>query len=229
MEEDPDGCKVKNDHPSEEFAFDLSPIYSIGEIVEMTEEHANLSITAHDDYDNPVSSVPVGDTGSTVFLNFACAGPVMPDMGPHLTTGALPVAYQTGSGLTAAEFDLANATRTAILGSVPTRTTAGMTLYVRSSASPTGLTLLRNSSGSAVHALFDAQRNPVALPADIALPAGTALSVTAYTDLPAVGSYLALEVTSLTVTALPCFIDPDTDGGLGTPAATQIRVWLAVK
>lgn len=87
MEEDPDGFKVRNDHPSEEFAFDLSPICSIGEIVEMTEEQAVSSITAHDDYDNPVSSVPVGDTGSTVFLSFASSGPVLPDMGPQASVG----------------------------------------------------------------------------------------------------------------------------------------------
>jgi hypothetical protein len=132
----------------------------------------------------------------------------------YITTGALPADYQTGSGLAAAEFDLANATRTAILASVPTRTSASMTLYIRSSASPTGLTLLQDSSGSAVYALFDAQHYPVALPTDIALPAGTPLSVTAFTDLPAVGGYLALEVTSLTVGSLPFTIDPDTDGDL---------------
>lgn len=87
MEEDPDGCKVRNDSPSEAFAFDLSPILSIGQIAEMAEEHAVSAITAHDDYNNPVVSIPIAETGSTVFLDFTSAGPVMPDLGEHASVG----------------------------------------------------------------------------------------------------------------------------------------------
>jgi hypothetical protein len=132
----------------------------------------------------------------------------------YVSTGSLPAAYQSGSGVIATELDLANATRSTILANVPTRSSANFTLYISASASPAGLTLVQNSSGSTLYALFDSRHNPITLPNDIALSAGTSLSVNAFTDLPATGSYTTLEVNSLVVNALPSAIDADTDGDL---------------
>ena len=132
----------------------------------------------------------------------------------YVSTGVLPTEYQSGSGVIATELDLANTTRSTLLANVPTRSSAALTLYVRATASPTGLTLLQNAAGTATYALFDSRHSPVALPNDITLPVGTALSVSAFTDLPALGSYSTLEVTSLVVNSLPSPTDADSDGDL---------------
>ena len=132
----------------------------------------------------------------------------------YVSIGVLPTEYQSGSGVIATELDLANTTRSTILANVPTRSSTAIILYVRSTASPTGLTLVQNAAGTATYALFDSRHSPVALPTDIALPAGTALSVTAFNDLPALGSYATLEVTSLVVNSLPSPMDADSDGDL---------------
>lgn len=130
-----------------------------------------------------------------------------------VTTGALPTAYQTGSGLTSTEVTDATTKLTTILGSAPARTTSSFTLYTRSSASPAGLTLVENSTGS-VYALYDSNLRQISMPTDVTLPAGTTLLVDAFTDLPAIGGYTSLEVTALTVLSLPTTIDADTDGDL---------------
>lgn len=65
LEEDPDALKVRNDSPSEEFAFDISPPIQVGTASEST------SFEAVDDFGSPVSLVPLDQTGVVVFLDFA--------------------------------------------------------------------------------------------------------------------------------------------------------------
>ncbi len=65
IEEDPDAFKVRNENPSEEFAFDISPSIQIGTASEST------SFEAVDDFGSPVSIVPLDLTGVVVFLDFA--------------------------------------------------------------------------------------------------------------------------------------------------------------
>lgn len=65
LEEDPDALKVRNDNPSEEFAFDISPPIQVGTASEST------SFEAVDDFGRPVSIVPLDQTGAVVFLDFA--------------------------------------------------------------------------------------------------------------------------------------------------------------
>ena len=71
LEEDPDAFKVRNDNPSEEFAFDLSPSPAILETSELSEYTGAAFVTALDDFGHPVAAVPLAETGSVVFLDFA--------------------------------------------------------------------------------------------------------------------------------------------------------------
>lgn len=64
-EEDPDALKVRNDNPSEEFAFDISPPVQIGATSDAS------SFEAVDDFGVPISIVPLDQTGVVVFLDFA--------------------------------------------------------------------------------------------------------------------------------------------------------------
>jgi hypothetical protein len=131
-----------------------------------------------------------------------------------VNTGALPAEYQTGSSLTPTELTDAASKLTAILAAITTRPQSTQTLYVRSSASPIGLTLLQDLSGTTTYALVDGDHKPTLLPSDISLPAGTPLTVTAYTDLPNIAGYIALEVIEASLLSLPNTIDPDSDGDL---------------
>jgi len=131
-----------------------------------------------------------------------------------VSTGALPTEYQTGGSLSAGELTDAATKLSAILAGITTRTSSTYTLYVPSTASPVGLTLAQNSGATITYALVDANLNAFALPADLALPTGTPLLVTAYNDLPTVGSYTGLEVISLSVSSLPTVIDADSDNDL---------------
>jgi|GEM_PF-6432659 len=71
QEEDPDCFKVHNDNPAEEYAFDLDRPMAISEIAEMTAEAAAGAISASDDFGQAVTSVPLQQTGTVVFLDFA--------------------------------------------------------------------------------------------------------------------------------------------------------------
>ena len=71
LEEDPDAFKVRNDNPSDEFAFDLSPSPVVLETSELPENDGATFVTAIDDFGHPVATVPLAETGSVVFLDFA--------------------------------------------------------------------------------------------------------------------------------------------------------------
>lgn len=71
LEEDPDAFKVRNNNPSDEFAFDLSPSPVIFETSELPENTGAAFVTALDDFGHPVATVPLAETGSLVFLDFA--------------------------------------------------------------------------------------------------------------------------------------------------------------
>jgi hypothetical protein len=131
-----------------------------------------------------------------------------------VNTGVLPTEYQTGSSLTPTELTDAASKLTAILAAITTRPQSTQTLYVRSSASPIGLTLLKDLSGTTTYALVDGDHKATVLPSDITLPAGTPLTVIAYTDLPNIAGYTALEVIEARLLSLPSPIDPDSDGDL---------------
>ena len=131
-----------------------------------------------------------------------------------VSTRVLPTEYQTGGSLSAGDLTDAATKLSAILAGITTRTSSTYTLYIPSTASPVGLTLAQNSGATITYALVDANLNAFALPADLALPTGTPLLVTAYNDLPTVASYTGLEVISLSVSSLPTVIDSDSDGDL---------------
>jgi antitoxin (DNA-binding transcriptional repressor) of toxin-antitoxin stability system len=139
--------------------------------------------------------------------------PPMTALHEFITTGNLPAEYQTGAHFTGTEYTTAKSRRDAILAGYPTRTSGTYTLFTRSTPSPAGLTLVQDS-GASNFAMVDGHYIAVQLPSDVALPAGTPMTVTAYTDLPAIGSYPVLEVISLTIDTLPTPIDADTDGDL---------------
>lgn len=130
-----------------------------------------------------------------------------------VSTGALPTDYQSGGSLTAGELTDATTKLAEILSNVAARPQASYTLYVPSLASPAGLTLLEDGTGT-IYALIDGGLNNVALPADISFPAGTSLAVTAYNDVPDIAGYPALEVIDFSVSSLPSVIDLDSDGDL---------------
>ncbi|MFM2167156.1 MAG: hypothetical protein RIS79_1527, partial [Verrucomicrobiota bacterium] len=130
-----------------------------------------------------------------------------------ITTGDLPAEYLTGAGFTSGGYTTAKTRRDTILAGFPTRSSGTYTLFTRSTPSPAGLTLAQDS-GSSNFAMVDGRSIAIQLPSDVALPAGTPMTVTAYTDLPAIGSYPVLEVISLTIDTLPTIIDADTDGDL---------------
>lgn len=130
-----------------------------------------------------------------------------------VSTGALPTDYQSGGSLTGGEMTDAATKLAEILGNVTTRSSATYTLYVRSAASPAGLTLLENSTGT-TYAIIDGGMNNIALPSDIRLAAGTSLEVTAYNDVPEIAGYPALEVIDLSVSSLPSVVDLDSDSDL---------------
>ena len=127
-------------------------------------------------------------------------------------TGALPVEYMTvGAGFNAGDISAANSKIAVIAASLITRPTSPFMLYTRSTASPSGLTLVQDSVGTS-YALFGADLAPTSLPAD--LPPGTLLIVSAYTDLPTIGGFPTLEVISLDLPVLPFRVGSDSDGDL---------------
>jgi hypothetical protein len=128
-------------------------------------------------------------------------------------TGALPAAYLTATSLTPAEQSAASAKLTAILSSVPERTSVSQTMYVRSGTPTPGLSLVNNATATA-HLLLDESIRALSLPGTDEAPAGSALQITAYNDLPQIGGYTALEVSSLVLPNLPNVVDEDTDGDL---------------
>ncbi len=124
-------------------------------------------------------------------------------------TGSLPPEYDlAGTGLTPADRAAASAKIAAITTALGARPSAMLTLTTRTTASPTGLTLLAGAGGT-IYALFESDLAATALPAD--LPPGTPLTVLAYTDLPAVAGLPALEVISLDLTSLPLLVGGDSD------------------
>jgi len=128
-------------------------------------------------------------------------------------TGALPAAYLTATSLTPAEQSAASAKLTAILSSVPERTSVSQTMYVRSGTPTPGLSLVNDATATA-HLLLDESIRALSLPGTDEAPAGSALQITAYNDLPQIGGYTALEVSSLVLPNLPNVVDEDTDGDL---------------
>ena len=128
-------------------------------------------------------------------------------------TGALPADYLAVTTLTPTELSDASAKVAAILSSVPERSSTSQTMYVRGGASTPGLSLV-NDAGSTAHLLLDARIRSLSLPGTDEAPAGSALQITAYNDLPQIGGYTALEVSSLVLPNLPNVVDEDTDGDL---------------
>lgn len=126
-------------------------------------------------------------------------------------SGALPVEYTgVGAGFTAADVTAANA-KIAALAALTTRPTETFIFTTRSVPSPAGLTMVESSGGN-LFALFDASLAPSLLPPN--LPAGTPLAVSAYTDLPNVAGFPALEVISIQITSLPFLTGADSDGDM---------------
>lgn len=145
--------------------------------------------------------------------NLGTMTPPMTALHEFITTGELPAEYLTGASFSGGGYTNAKARRDTILGGYPTRASGTYTLYTRSTASPVGLTLVQDSGGSPF-ALVDEQNDALQLPTDVKLPAGTSMTVTAYTDLPAIGSYPVLEIITLSIDSLPTVIDADSDGDL---------------
>ncbi len=128
-------------------------------------------------------------------------------------TGALPADYLAVTTLTPLEQSDASAKLAAILSSVPERSSVTQTLYVRGGASTPGLSLVDDTDGTA-HLLLDERIRVLSLPGTDEAPAGSSLQITAYNDLPQIGGYTALEVSSLVLPNLPNVVDEDTDGDL---------------
>ena len=62
--------------------------------------------------------------------------------------------------------------------------------------------------------LLDKDLHPLALPSLAEAPAGTAIEVTGYADMPVVGGYSAIEVLQISLESLPFNVGEDTDGDL---------------
>ncbi len=131
----------------------------------------------------------------------------------YVTTGLLPPSYQTGTALTPGEIAVALAKLNAIAANIPLRTPVTQTLYIRSAPSPLGLSLVQDSGGTPI-LLLDEHLRAAALPTTAEAPAGTAIEVVAYNDLPQIGGYTAYEVISMTLLSLPFVVDEDSDGDL---------------
>ncbi len=131
----------------------------------------------------------------------------------YVTTGVLPAAYLTATSLTLAERNNAAGKLASIIATVPGRTWSTQTLFTRSLPTTPGLSLVQNAAGTPQLLLSD-QLSAVALPTSAEAPANTPLQVTAYTDIPQIAGYTALEVIALSLTSLPFVVDADTDGDL---------------
>lgn len=66
---DPHFGKVRNDHPSEEFVFELRSLSSLPSIQQMSDGRLNEEVTAVDDYGAVVSEVPLGATSRVFFFD----------------------------------------------------------------------------------------------------------------------------------------------------------------
>jgi hypothetical protein len=128
-------------------------------------------------------------------------------------TGALPADYLAVTTLTPAERSAASSKLTAIIASVPERSTTTQTMYVRGEAPTPGLSLV-NDTVATPHLLLDERIRALSLPSPDEAPEGTPLQITAFNDLPQIAGYAGLEVTSLTLTSLPLVVDEDSDGDL---------------
>lgn len=69
-EEDPNWGKVDNTHPAQEFAFEIVGTPSVKEIGNLSAAEAEARVRAVDDSGNAVTSVPLGETTTRVFLDF---------------------------------------------------------------------------------------------------------------------------------------------------------------
>ena len=125
-------------------------------------------------------------------------------------TGTVPTWYQSRLSISASGLSRALSHITAIVDNAPTRTWSVQTFFLPGSPSPIGLSLL-NDTGSATHAMINAEGAPVQLGDSLDVGPGDPIQVTAFTDVPTVGGYPALEVISATLDSLPINVGEDTD------------------
>lgn len=127
--------------------------------------------------------------------------------------GELPASYLSGTALSLAELAAALARLNHIRDNAPMRQQVTRMLYVRDQTTPPGLALLESASGTPC-LLLDANLRPLNLPTTAEAPAGTAIEVTGYEDMPLIGGYNAIEVISLSLDTMPFFTGVDSDGDL---------------
>lgn len=128
-------------------------------------------------------------------------------------TGALPAAYLTGTSLTVGERNAAAAKLNLICTNAPERTSVTKTFYTRYGAETPGLSLMEDELFG-VFLMLDQNIRPLSLPDTNEAPYGTPIQITAFNDLPQIGGYTALEVTSLSLLSLPTLVGEDTDRDL---------------
>lgn len=85
-DEDPDFYKVRN-RPGEGFAVDCH--VRLQDVLDMGPDRAAVDVAGVDDYDNPVSEVPLGWTARCVALDFLNCGILLPEGREHMTLGEL--------------------------------------------------------------------------------------------------------------------------------------------
>lgn len=128
-------------------------------------------------------------------------------------TGVLPADYLVVTTLTGGERADAATKLADIISGVPERNSVMQPMFVRAGTPAPGLSLV-DDSGGVPHLLVDDRIRALSLPDPDEAPASTPLQVTAYNDLPQIGGYPSLEVTSLTLTSLPFIVDEDSDGDI---------------
>ena len=125
-------------------------------------------------------------------------------------TGTVPTWYQSRLSISASGLSRALSHISAIVDNAPTRTWSNLTLFLTNNPSPIGLSLL-DDTGSTTHAMINAEGAPVVLGDSFDVGPGDPILVTAFTDVPMVGGYPALEVISSTLDSLPNNVGEDTD------------------
>lgn len=131
----------------------------------------------------------------------------------YVQTGVLSTTYLSGTSLSTAELALAAAKLTSIRTSAPERSSVTQTMYTRYNPPTPGLSLLEDAAFTP-SLMLDQSIRPLSLPGTNEAPYGTPIQITAYNDLPQIGGYNALEVTSLSLLTLPTIVGDDTDRDL---------------
>jgi len=135
------------------------------------------------------------------------------ELSSFVQSSGLSAGYLAGSTLTPLERSSAAAKLASIITTAPERSSLTQTFYTRFGGSGPGVSLLEDSASSP-RLMLDENIRPLSLPDANEAPYGTPILVTAYNDLPTIGGYTALEVTSLSLLTLPTIVGDDTDRDL---------------